>query len=204
MGYGDIMKVDTSGASALTARQDGLPYEGAEASHNMAETDLNALNVYKEIIQKVGQQKGIDPAIIASIISRQSRGGKVLKEGWGDDGNCWGLMQVCKHFYNDVALLTSPLLYVQISKNYHTPKGGWDSEEHIRQGTDILIGVIGNIKTIFRAWTPEQQLKGGLAAYNCGPRAVRAYDRVDENTSGGDFSNDVVARAQWYKRHGGF
>ncbi|XP_077427524.1 lysozyme g-like isoform X2 [Vanacampus margaritifer] len=184
MGYGDIMKVDTSGASALTARQDGLPYEGAEASHNMAETDLNALNVYKEIIQKVGQQKGIDPAIIASIISRQSRGGKVLKEGWGDDGNCWGLMQ--------------------ISKNYHTPKGGWDSEEHIRQGTDILIGVIGNIKTIFRAWTPEQQLKGGLAAYNCGPRAVRAYDRVDENTSGGDFSNDVVARAQWYKRHGGF
>ncbi|XP_077381756.1 lysozyme g-like [Festucalex cinctus] len=181
-GYGDVLSIDTSGASQETANQDDLPYDGVDASHNMAETDLDRMNAYKEIIQKVGQQKRIDPAIIAGIISRQSRAGNTLKDGWG--GDCWGLMQV--------------------NKNYHTLKGAWDSEEHIRQGTDILIGVIGNIKTKFRAWTAEQQLKGGLAAYNCGPRAVRAYDRVDENTSGGDFANDVVARAQWYKNHGGF
>jgi len=41
---------------------------------------------------------------------------------------------------------------------------------------------------------------GGLAAYNMGDGNVHSYENVDENTTGEDYSNDVVARAQWYKR----
>ncbi|XP_077427526.1 lysozyme g-like isoform X2 [Vanacampus margaritifer] len=178
------MKVDTNGASKKTSKQDGLSDDGVAASNTMAQTDLGRMNNYKAIIQKVGQQKGIDPAIIAGIISRESRAGNVLDDGWGDHGNAWGLMQV--------------------DKRWHTPQGGWNSEEHLRQGTEILIGFINGIEKKFPNWTPEQQLKGGIAAYNIGLTGVQTYERMDVGTTGDDYSSDVVARAQWYKRQGGF
>ncbi|XP_061686393.1 lysozyme g-like [Syngnathoides biaculeatus] len=184
MGFGDITKVDTTGASKKTSAQDGLTYDGVPASNKMAQTDLGRMNNYKAIIQNVGAQKGIDPAIIAGIISRESRAGNVLNNGWGDHGNAWGLMQ--------------------IDKKYHTPRGGWDSEEHLSQGTDILIDFINQVKDKFRDWTAEQQLKGGIAAYNIGVGDVRTYERMDLGTTGDDYSGDVVARAQWYKTQGGF
>lgn len=39
---------------------------------------------------------GIPPAVIAAIASRESRGGKLLNKtnGWGDDHNAYGIMQV--------------------------------------------------------------------------------------------------------------
>jgi len=49
---------------------------------------------YKSIITKVGKAKKMDPAVIAGIISRESRAGAALKDGWGDRGNGFGLMQV--------------------------------------------------------------------------------------------------------------
>ena len=39
---------------------------------------------------------------------------------------------------------------------------------------------------------------GGIAAYNMGDGNVHSYENVDGSTTGGDYSNDVVARAQWY------
>lgn len=45
---------------------------------------------------------------------------------------------------------------------------------------------------------------GGIAAYHAGPLAIHSYEEVDAKTYGGDYSNDVVARAQWYKSKGGF
>lgn len=70
------------------------PLEGVAASNTMAQTDLGRMNNYKAIIQRVGGKKDVDPAIIAGIISRESRAGNVLVNGWGDNGNAWGLMQV--------------------------------------------------------------------------------------------------------------
>ncbi|XP_077462163.1 lysozyme g-like [Stigmatopora argus] len=182
MDYGNIMKVDTSGASEQTAAQDKLPYDGPPASHTLAKTDLGRVNNYKRIIQKVGAQKRMDPAIIAAIISRESRGGNGLKDGWGDHGNAWGLMQV--------------------DKRYHTPRGGSESEDHLSQATGILIDLIRLIKNKFPSWTAEQQLKGGIAAYNIGPDRVKSYEAMDVFTTAKDYSGDVVARAQWYKRNG--
>lgn len=67
-----------------------------KASETMAQTDLGRMNNYKSKINSVGSQCGIDPALIAAIISRESRAGNVLQSGWGDNGNAWGLMQVVK------------------------------------------------------------------------------------------------------------
>lgn len=60
----------------------------------MAETDAGRMEKYRSKIMSAGQKYGIDPALIAAIISRESRAGNALDDGWGDGGKAWGLMQV--------------------------------------------------------------------------------------------------------------
>uniref|UniRef100_A0A8C2HMU7 Lysozyme g n=1 Tax=Cyprinus carpio TaxID=7962 RepID=A0A8C2HMU7_CYPCA len=80
--------------------------------------------------------------------------------------------------------------------------GAWDSEQHIAQATEILISFIKEIKAKFPMWSQEQCFKGGISAYNAGVSTVSSYENIDARTSGKDFSNDVVARAQWFKSKG--
>uniref|UniRef100_A0A8C7UHN7 Lysozyme g n=1 Tax=Oncorhynchus mykiss TaxID=8022 RepID=A0A8C7UHN7_ONCMY len=182
--YGDIMKVETSGASLRTAKADGGNDEGVIASHRMAEHDRAAMDKYKRLIMKVAKRNEVDPAVICGIISRESRAGTGLdKHGRGDNGKAFGLMQID----------TTPAP----SGGGHTPKGEWNSEEHLQQGTEILILFIKRIQEKFNSWTKEQQLKGGIAAYNKGDDRVESYEEVDTH-----YSNDVVARAQWFYKHG--
>ncbi|RXM94904.1 Lysozyme g [Acipenser ruthenus] len=91
--YGDVTKIDTTGASEKTAKQDKLTVKGVAASHKLAEHDLANMNKYKPLIIKVGRAQQMDPCVIAGIISRESRAGTQLKDGWGDHGNGFGLMQ---------------------------------------------------------------------------------------------------------------
>ncbi|KAM3624667.1 uncharacterized protein V6R79_026326 [Siganus canaliculatus] len=183
MSFGDIMKVETTGASQKTSQQDRLGYSGVEASSAMAKTDEGRMEKYRSKINSVGQKWGVDPALIAAIISRETRAGNVLDNGWGDGGRAWGLMQVD----------------VTPNGGNHKKRGDWDSEEHIDQATEILVYFIKRIQSKFPGWTKEQALKGGIAAYNMGDGNVHSYENVDAKTTGGDYSNDVVARAQWYK-----
>lgn len=67
---------------------------GVKASQKIAEVDLKAMDRYKTIIKRVGEKLCVEPALIAAIISRESHAGKVLQNGWGDNGNGFGLMQV--------------------------------------------------------------------------------------------------------------
>ncbi|NXL84785.1 LYG protein, partial [Alectura lathami] len=180
--YGKILDVDTTGTSEITAKQEGLSYAGVSASEKIAERDLKNMEKYKEMIIKVGNSKHVDPALIAGIISRESHAGAVLKNGMGDHGNGFGLMQV--------------------DKRHHKIRGTWDSEEHIAQGTDILCGMITDMQKKFPTWNKEQQLKGGISAYNAGPKNVRTYERMDIGTTHNDYANDVVARAKFFKRNG--
>ncbi|XP_072913890.1 lysozyme g-like isoform X2 [Hemitrygon akajei] len=89
-----------------------------------------------------------------------------------------------------------------VDRRWHSPCGSYDSREHLMQATEILVGMIGAIKQKFPSWTKEQQLKGALAAYNMGPDKVNGYHNVDANTTGHDYSNDVIARAKWLKENG--
>ncbi|XP_053161714.1 lysozyme g-like isoform X2 [Hemicordylus capensis] len=180
--YGEILNVDTTGASLETGKQEGLSYGGVTASETIAERDLKNLEKYKAKIKHVSKETGIDAAVIAAIISRESHAGTVLKDGWGDKGNGFGLMQVDKRF--------------------HKPVGTWDSEEHITQGTQILQCMIKDIQKKFPLWTKEQQLKGGISAYNAGTKNVHTYEKMDIGTTKNDYANDVAARAKFYKRNG--
>lgn len=69
--------------------------KGVEASYKLAEHDLKRMEQYRNIIMSAGRLKQMDPAVIAAIISRESRAGAALVDGWGDHGNGFGLMQVC-------------------------------------------------------------------------------------------------------------
>uniref|UniRef100_G1NPK5 Lysozyme g n=1 Tax=Meleagris gallopavo TaxID=9103 RepID=G1NPK5_MELGA len=165
--YGNIANVETTGASERTAKPEGLGYAGG---------------CYLKTITKVANSKCVSPSVVAAVISRESHAGTALKDGWGDHGNAFGLMQ--------------------IDKRYHQIHGAWNSEEHIKQGTDILCQSINDIQKKFPTWSKEQQLKGGISAYNAGTRNVRTYEGMDVGTTHNDYANDVVARAKFFQRHG--
>lgn len=182
--YGDLHQIPTTGCSATTGRQDGQNFSGIIGSEKLAETDLKRMQALKPMIQSVSRRTGIDAALIAGIISRESRAGNALdSKGYGDHGNAFGVMQV--------------------DKRWHTPRGGPNSEEHISQATGILCSMFTAIQSKFPQWTTNQHMKGALAAYNMGPDNVNAnFDDIDSRTTGKDYSNDVVARAKFYNRHG--
>ncbi|XP_040277907.1 lysozyme g-like isoform X2 [Bufo bufo] len=181
--YGDIGKVPTSGASRRTAQQDRLTLTGVQASKKLAENDLGKMNQYhKSKIQSVAQKTGMDGAVIAGIISRESRAGSALKNGLGDHNNGFGLMQV--------------------DKRYHKPEGTWNSEAHMNQATKILISSYNTMMKNYPSASKETWLKGAIAAYNTGTGRVKNLNSVDLYTTGRDYANDVAARAQFFRAHG--
>ncbi|XP_072269369.1 lysozyme g-like [Pyxicephalus adspersus] len=181
--YGNLGEIPTTGASPETGRQDGQEISGIPASEALARTDLQRVNLYRPKIESVARQTNVDGAILAAIMSRESRAGNALDpDGKGDNGNAFGLMQI------DI--------------RWHSIRGEWDSEEHILQATEILIDMYRAIKAKFPSWSASQVMKGALAAYNMGPGNVHSFESVDSNTTGRDYSNDVVARANFFKANG--
>ena len=47
-------------------------------------------------------------------------------------------------------------------------------------------------------WTPAEQLRGAVAAYNTGAGRVRSISGMDRSTTGKDYSSDVWVRAQTF------
>uniref|UniRef100_A0A672FSC1 Lysozyme g n=1 Tax=Salarias fasciatus TaxID=181472 RepID=A0A672FSC1_SALFA len=144
MSYRDISNVPTTGASWQTGQGDKLNSSGVAASEKMAEMDAGRMRQHKAKIDSVAHSRGVDPALLAGIVSRESRAGNQLQNGWGDHGKAWGLMQVD----------------VTPNGGRHTPRGGWDSEEHISQAADILVDSVKTIERKFPHWSKEEQLKG--------------------------------------------
>ena len=174
-----LSEIETTGASSSTARQDGHRQGGVEASERMAQRDFNALKQYVRHFVDVGAETGLPPALLAAIASRESRGGNALdRNGYGDHGNGFGLMQV--------------------DKRYHELAGSARSPEHIAQAAGILKGYFEQVKQKFPRWSEAQQLRGAVAAYNFGPNNVRSLARLDIGSTGNDYSADVWARARYY------
>ncbi|XP_034413323.1 uncharacterized protein LOC117747919 isoform X2 [Cyclopterus lumpus] len=184
--YGDINYVETTGSSQVIPRKNEVDATGLEASHELAKGDLEEMNKYKQMIFSIGENLRVPPALIAAIISRQSRAGAALSSsGYGaHDADSFGLMQ--------------------INKRYHAVKGGPFSEEHVDQGVTFLIQLIKTMKRTKPGWTTGDQLKGALACYISGEDRVLPLtsDQLDSVTPRGDFANDVVARAHWFSTQG--
>jgi len=176
-----LKEAPTNGASLTTAKQDGLNYCGVEASKTMALTDWYKVKTVFWNFEIVSYDMGVPISIMAAIASRESRCGRVLKDGWGDNGNAFGIMQ--------------------IDKRYHQIHGDFDpiGTVHIAHAVVILIEKFNEVKRIHPDWEGPYLLKGAIAAYNFGSKNVKTKNGVDEGTTGNDYSSDVIARAQFYQ-----
>ena len=147
-----------SGASKQTASQDGLK-PGVEASRQMAKTDGSRLLKHRDAFNQVGEKLGLPPALLAGIASRESRGGAALKDGWGDNHNAFGIMQV--------------------DKRYHKIEGQNDpsSQAHIMQASRILKSYRDQVRKKHPDWPPVRQLQGAVVAYNSGVGNVQTSGR---------------------------
>ncbi|WP_434384694.1 C39 family peptidase [Melittangium boletus] len=178
-----LFRLNTMGASAKTAAQDDLS-AGVSASQQMAKTDLVRLKKYATEFLSAGTKHGLPPALLAAIASRETRGGARLdSEGYGSNGADFGLMQV--------------------NEDSHTLQGGPFSFAHIDQATGILKQFQQAVKKKHPLWSPEQQLRGAVAAYNFGVSNVKSWDQLDVGSANDDYSSDIWARARWLAPHFG-
>lgn len=177
-----LLEIPTTGASAITANQDGLQ-AGIEASQKMADKDLPQVKQYAERFHSAAAKYGIPSALLAAIASRESRCGKVLKDGWGDGGKAFGIMQ--------------------IDKRYHPVPDPSDpaSIAHIEQAADIVCDNLEVLTKKHSDWEKIYLLKGAVTAYNSGTGNIRTIEKMDEGSTGDDYGADVIDRAQFYQQH---
>jgi hypothetical protein len=150
----------------------------------MAETDAPKVLRFVERFQVAGAEYNLPPALLAAIASRESRGGSALSdECLGDGGAGVGIMQVDQT--------------VRPPGEVADPGPDCASQEHINQAASILRGFVDQAAAAHPEWSAAIQLQAGTASYNAGPDQIEVPG-FDEGTTGGDYSNDVIARAQYY------
>ena len=176
-----LAKAPTTGASSVTAAQDGLA-PGIQASRTMAQKDLARVLKIADVFREVGAAVDVPPALIAAVSSRESRCGSVLDaKGFGDHGHAFGILQ--------------------IDARFHTPQGvdkGPACREHIEQAARILLDFRNQVRAKHPDWEDEFVLKGSVAAYNSGVSNIQTKLGIDKGTTGDDYGSDVIARAQFY------
>ncbi|KGL91747.1 Lysozyme g, partial [Charadrius vociferus] len=141
-----------------------------------AEADIVRLRKYEMPIKRVARNLCLDPALIAAIISQESRAGLLLDNGWDQGRHRYGLMQ--------------------LGGQQHHPFGMWDSEEHINQCSTILVLAINEVRARHPNWTWDQQLRGGICTYRAKMGNLQVYEE-DPCDRDNYYVNSVIRRAQY-------
>ena len=163
-----LSEFQPKGASDRTARQAKLPEKGIRgvgASIAMAKSDRERMMEHKGKFIEAGRQFDLPPALLAAIASRENRGGAALKNGIGDNGHGFGLMQVDDR---------NPFPVVR--------DGGPFGQPHINQATGILKGKLDKVKSRFPELAEAAQLQMAVSRYN-GGSGLRPPDS-DRGTTG--------------------
>uniref|UniRef100_A0A672UPQ0 Lysozyme g n=1 Tax=Strigops habroptila TaxID=2489341 RepID=A0A672UPQ0_STRHB len=152
-----------------------LTTSGLAMVRSSAEADIIRLRKYEIPIKRVARNLCLEPALIAGIISQESRVGLLLNNGWDQERHKYGLMQVHRHDKYD--------------------------EEHINQGSTILVLSINEVRARHPTWTWDEQLRGGICTYRAKMGNFQVYedDPCDRDSY---YVNSVIRRAQYFKRHG--
>ncbi|MBD2054619.1 transglycosylase SLT domain-containing protein [Oculatella sp. FACHB-28] len=177
-------KAPTTGASNTTARNQIGMAGGIAASNKMAEMDWVRVQPIIERFYLAAVKYNVPPALLAAIASRESHVGSALdRNGLGDRGNAFGIMQVDKRYHSQAGVNSDPA-----------------NQIHINQGAEIFDTKRKEVIQKHRGWEDEFILKGATAAYNFGSSNVQTRIGIDRGTAGNDYGSDVIARAKWYSK----
>jgi len=162
--------------------QHGSPYDGSQA---VAAMDMPRLTpALQQRFKTAEQQSGIPAAILAGISSRETGIGSPavlapngMSRTHGNHG--YGIMQV------DQAAHPGTM-------------DGVSSVAHIEDAAKILNATIKTVRETDPNWTPSEQLRAAIAAYNKGHPGSDP-NHPDSGTTGGDYSSDALARANYYR-----
>lgn len=180
-------------------------------NHPALLAELAELKKYRAWVEEAAGRYGFNPSLLCAIGSRESRWGLALKPqgaaGSGDfhqrppqpkvnrtaslppDGHGFGrgLMQIDYDWHEFARTGT-----------WHNPR---DNIFYACEVLDKARQAISREKI-----TTALQLRASVAAYNGGVtntlNALRAGLDVDANTTGKDYSKDVVDRMAWFQQHG--
>lgn len=149
----------------------------------MTEREYQAALQYLPYVLEAREKYGIQSHLIYGVMSRESRCGLALdKNGKGDNGHGHGLMQIDDR---------SHAKFIR--------SGKWkDPRENILYGVYVLVWGIDYMR---RAGVADY-LRAGIACYNRGPKVlsdIRAGLDCDAKTTGGNYSTDVLQRAEWFR-----
>lgn len=166
---------------------------------------------YRRYIESMAQRYNLPPAVICGIGSRESHWGLALKPvgpgGRGDfarrppRGIRRGVIP------NDGGGYGRGLMQVDYDWHEFARTGKWYvPEENINYACQLL----DRSRTFFRnkrlGLSDDDLLRAMLAAYNGGNtatlRAIKAGMDIDANTTGRDYSKDVLNRSGWFQLHG--
>lgn len=144
--------------------------------------DVPQLQSLKAKFSYASKRTGVPEEILGGVASRESHVGKSLdKAGFDPEKKAFGIMQVDGR-YHKLRGTNSPY-----------------SQAHIDQAAEIIRDNKAIMDKRFPNWTEEQRWRAAAAGYNMGPGNVKTLDKMDEGTTGGDYSQDVMKRAKAYK-----
>ncbi|XP_052701974.1 glycine, glutamate and proline-rich protein-like [Crassostrea angulata] len=167
---------------------------GVQSSQLDVSKTYNLAHSYKACFEQIGQFTCIHPAIIAAVASRETNVGAdiTVSRGWNAGHFEYGMLpcdtRSCLVCHKNVGLTCTSY--------------PWNTCDHaLMMAQYVLLPFVKSIQTKFPSWLSEQHIQGGLAAYNAGIDHVDSWSNVDQHTTHHDYSNDVIARAQYLVSH---
>ncbi|XP_070174181.1 lysozyme g-like [Littorina saxatilis] len=163
---------------------------GVAGSNSDVDARMRELNGLKSCIDQVAKSNCIEAALIGAVASRETNGGASLTASgvgiW--DHNGYGIMQCDLHTSGLPCKDCAPRSCCHIEMLVHRK----------------IVPDIHAMKAKFPSWSIEQQVQAAIAAYNTGRSRVHGFSNIDAYTTGHDYSNDVIARAQHLKNKYGW
>lgn len=176
--FPDVGAVNVASA-APSSRIPSAPH--SSSARRKAMEDLGRIRRWAPMISRIAERYDISPAILAAIVSRESRGRNVI----GDNGYGHGLVQVDSGSFR--------------AWTRRWRASGMPPEEGLRKGAEVFASKRSYLRGRFPDLTNDKLTAATLSSYNAGEGtvawALRRGASPDRYTTGRNYSRDVLNRA---------
>jgi len=173
------------------ANRNSMPAVSNTQSHPAGQTravqDMGRIQGLAPMIERAARQHNMPPAVLAGIVSRESRGRNVI----GDGGFGHGLAQIDSGSFG------------QWTRDWRA--AGMPAEAGLHKGAEVFANKRRYLRNKFPNLTESQLLSATLSSYNAGEgavaRTIRQGRDPDSRTTGGDYARDVLNRASVFAQN---